>query len=87
VPAAVLLATGLIAMGYGSWRGYLAARAALVPLLREGDETRTLIESARPLHARTRVRLAARHVLLAIGWLTVAMYGMYLATAGVAVGA
>jgi hypothetical protein len=57
------------------------------PLEREGDPTRTLIEAGRPIHARTRVRLAARHVLLAIGWLTVALYGMYLATVGSAVGA
>jgi hypothetical protein len=59
----------------------------MLPLLREGDPTRSLIEAARPVHARTRIRLAVRHVLLAIGWLTIALYGMYLATAGAAVGA
>jgi hypothetical protein len=85
--AAVLVVSGLVATAYGSWRGYVAARTALVPLLREGDPTRTLVEAGRPLHARTRVRLAVRHVLVAVGWLTVALYGMYLATAGSTVGA
>jgi hypothetical protein len=84
MPAAVLVMSGLFAMAYGSWRGYVAARSALVPLLREGDPTRTLIETARPIHARARVRLAVRHVLFALGWLAVAMYGMYLATVGMA---
>ncbi len=85
--AAVLVVSGLVAVAYGSWRGYVAARSAMLPLLREGDPTRTLVEAGRPLHARTRVRLAVRHVLLAVGWLTVAMYGLYLATVGTAVGA
>jgi hypothetical protein len=82
---AVLLVSGLFATVYGTWRGYLAARAALVPLLREGEPTRTLIDAGRPLHARTRVRFAARQVVLAIVWLSVALYGMYLATVGAAV--
>jgi hypothetical protein len=82
--ALVVVASGLFAMAYGSWRGYVAARAALLPLLREGDPTRTLIESSRPIHARVRLRLALRQVVLAIGWLTVALYGMYLVTAGTA---
>lgn len=82
---AVLLVSGLFATVYGTWRGYLAARGALVPLMREGEPTRTLIEAGRPLHARTRVRLAARQVLFAVLWLTIALYGMYLATVGLAV--
>jgi hypothetical protein len=85
--AAVLVVSGLFAIAYGSWRGYVAARTAMLPLLREGDPTRTLIEAGRPLHARARVRLAVRQVLLAVGWLTVALYGLYLATVGSAVGA
>jgi hypothetical protein len=80
---AVLVVSGLVALGVGSWRGYAAARGALLPLVREGDPTRTLIETTRPLHARARVRLAARHVVLALAWLCVAMYGLYLLTAGV----
>ncbi len=85
--ALVLIASGLFATVYGSWRGYVAARGALVPLLREGDPTRTLVEAGRPIHARTRVRVAARQVVLAVGWVTVALYGMYLAVVGSAVGA
>jgi len=82
---AVLVLSGLIALTYGSWRGYAAARAALLPLVRDGDPTRTLIETSRPLHARVRIRLAVRHVLLAMAWLAVSMYGMYLATVGLMV--
>ena len=85
--AAVLVVSGLFAIAYGSWRGYVAARSALLPLVREGDPTRSLVEAQRPVHARTRVRLAVRHVLLAVGWLTVALYGMYLVTVGSAVAA
>jgi hypothetical protein len=79
---AVLVVCGLIAVAIGSWRGYAAARSALLPLVRAGDPTRTLIETTRPLHARARVRLAARHVALALAWLCIAMYGLYLFTAG-----
>ena len=82
---AILLVSGLFATVYGTWRGYLAARGALLPLLRDGEPTRTLIEAGRPLHARTRVRLAARQVLAAVVWLSIALYGMYLATVGMAV--
>lgn len=80
--SAILVVSGLFATAYGLWRGYVAARSALLPLLRDGDPTRTLVEASQPLHARSRVRLAARHVLLAIAWIGVAMYGMFLATVG-----
>ena len=80
----VVIVSGLFAMAYGSWRGYVAARSALVPLLRDGDPTRTLIEAGRPIHARVRVRLALRQVAVSFAWLTVALYGMYLATVGAA---
>ncbi|HEY6569828.1 MAG TPA: hypothetical protein VIZ22_06035 [Candidatus Limnocylindrales bacterium] len=78
----VLLATGLAAAMYGAWRSYVAARSAVLPLVREGDPTRTLIDATRPLHNRTRVRMAARNVAIAIGWMVVAMYGLLLATVG-----
>ena len=81
---AVLVLSGLVTVAWGSWRGYGAARSALAPLVREGDPTRTLIEASQPLHARSRVRLAARHVLLAIAWVCVSMYGLYLLTVGLA---
>jgi hypothetical protein len=82
---AVLLVSGLFATVYGTWRGYLAARAALVPLTRDGEPTRTLIDAGRLLHARTRVRFAAGRVVIAVLWLSIALYGMYLATVGMAV--
>ena len=81
--ALVMLAAGAFLAAWGSWRGYASARAALMPLVREGDPTRTLIDATRPVHARTRVRVMARNVLLAVGWLTLAMYGLFLATLGV----
>jgi len=84
---AILLLSGLFAVAYGSWRGYLAARSALLPFVRQGDETRTLIEAAQPVLERARVRLAVRNVGLSLVWLGVAMYGLYLATVGMAVGA
>jgi hypothetical protein len=81
LPAA-LIASGLFAIVYGCLRGYAATRAALLPFVRGGDPTRTLVESAQPVHARPRVRLAARHVLVALGWIAVAMYGTLLVTVG-----
>ena len=82
---AVLVISGVFALVYGSWRGYVAARQAVLPLVREGDETRTLIEASRPVHERSRVRVAARNVAMSLLWLGVVMYGLYLATVGVAV--
>lgn len=84
---AVLLLSGLFATAYGMWRGYAAARSAILPFARQGDETRNLIEAARPVHARTRVRVAVRNVGLSLLWLGVAMYGLYLLTVGMATGA
>ena len=84
---AVLLVSGLFAIVYGTWRGYVAARSAMLPLVRQGEPTRTLIDAGRPLHERTRLRLAARQVVVAVAWLTIALYGMYLASAGVAMDA
>lgn len=81
----VLLFTGLGAVCYGAWRSYAAARSAVLPLVRQGDPTRTLIEATRPVHARSRVRIAARNVALSLGWMVVAMYGLYLVTVGAAV--
>lgn len=77
--------SGFVALAWGSWRGYAAARAAVLPLVRDGDPTRTLIEATRPIHARSRVRIVARHAVLAVVWLSVAMYGLYLLTVGLEV--
>lgn len=82
---AVLVMSGVVGVAWGSWRGWAAARSALAPLVRDGDPTRSLIEAARPIHARSRVRLAARHVVLAVLWLCVSMYSLYLLTVGLAV--
>jgi hypothetical protein len=81
---AILLLCGAFAAVHGSWRGYVAARSALMPFARDGDETRRLIEAVQPVHARARVRLAVRNVGLAMIWLGVAMYGLYLVTVGLA---
>jgi hypothetical protein len=80
--ALVLVCTGLVAMAAGTWYGYAAARSALVPFVREGDPTRALVESAKPVHERVRVRSAARSVLAAVIWISVSLYGMYLLTVG-----
>jgi hypothetical protein len=80
----VPLVAGLAAATYAAWRSYVAARSALLPLIREGDPTRTLIDATRPVYSRSRVRIAARNVAISLVWLTVAMYGLFLASAGMA---
>ncbi len=82
---ALLVLSGLVALVYGSWRGYHAARSALAPLVRDGEPTRNLIEAGRPILGRARVRVAVRHVVQSVGWLAIAMYGLYLATVGLTV--
>ncbi len=77
----LVLACGLAALAIGSWRGYLATRAAVAPLVHDGDPTRTAIEATRRVVDRPRVRLFARRLVVAIGWLAVAMYGLFLVTA------
>lgn len=84
--SAVLIVAGLFATAWGCGRGYAAARAALLPLTRVGEPTRALVDAARPAFARTHVRGAVRNVLLAVGWLGVAMYGLYLVTVGMGPG-
>jgi len=86
MPGLFLILSGLFLAAWGLWRGYVAARAALLPLTRDaGEPTRGLIEASRPVYARTRVRGALRNVLLAVLWLSVAMYGLFLATVGLEV--
>jgi hypothetical protein len=77
----LVLACGLAALAIGSWRGYLATRAAVAPLVHDGDPTRTAIEATRRVIDRPRFRLFARRLVVAIGWLAVAMYGLFLVTA------
>ena len=78
----LLVGCGLTALTIGARRGYALAREALAPLVHAGDPTRSAIEAARPVHARFRVRLFARRVAIAAGWLVVALYGLYLIQAG-----
>jgi hypothetical protein len=82
----LLVATGLAAAVLGTWRGYAVAREALAPLVHEGEPTRTVVEAAQPLHARSRVRLFARRVVVAVGWLIVGSYGVFLLSVGLTVG-
>ncbi len=81
----VLILSGTIAAAWGLVRGYLSARAALLPLSGEGEPTRTLIEASRPVYARARVRASIRRGALAVLWLVVAMYGLFLLTVGMEV--
>ena len=76
---AVLLACGALLATHGSWRGCRAARAALGPLMHEGEPTRTALEAVQPLRARPRVRFVVGRVAAAVGWLVLAMYGLFLA--------
>jgi len=77
---------GVVLAGIGTWSGYRNARAAIVPAIREGDPTRTAIDAARPLHARAAVRRFVHSVAVSLGWLALALYGLFLASAGSALG-
>jgi hypothetical protein len=78
----VLVVCGLVAMVYGVSRGFLVARSALGPFLHEGEATRTLIDARRPVLERTRVRLLLRRTFVALGWLAIGMYGLFLLSLG-----
>jgi hypothetical protein len=77
---ALLLACGLVLATYATWRSYVAARAALGPLTHAGEPTRIALEAVQPLHERARLRFIAGRVALALGWLLLAMYGLFLAS-------
>jgi hypothetical protein len=85
VAALVLIASGTYALAWGLVRGYVSARAALLPLVGDGEPTRSLIEASKPVFARTRVRTSIRFAALAVGWLVIALYGLFLTTVGVEV--
>lgn len=82
----VLVACGVVLAGVGTWSGYRNARAALLPAVQEGDPTRSAIDAARPAHARSGVRRAVRSVVAAIAWLSLALYGLFLAQTGLLLG-
>ena len=86
VAAFVLILTGTYALAWGLVRGYSCARAALTPLLSDGEPTRRLIEAAKPVYERTKVRTSVRSAVSAVAWLIVAMYGLFLVAVGMEVG-
>jgi hypothetical protein len=77
----VLALCGFTVAAMATWRGYVNARDALMPLTTEGEPTRTAIDAGRPLLARARVRRFVRGAAMATGWLVVAMYGLFLLAA------
>jgi len=74
----VLQLCGVIAVVIALGRSYVVTREAVGPLIHDGDPTRTAIEATRRVTDRPRVRLFARRLGVAIGWLAVAMYGLFL---------
>jgi hypothetical protein len=76
----VLLLSGLLVAAIGTWRGYANARLVVAPLVHPGDPTRTAVEATQALteRARARARRAARNLVAAVGWLVLAMYGLFL---------
>jgi hypothetical protein len=76
--AFILILCGSTALTIGVYRSFVLARQALGPIIHEGDPTRTAIDAARPVHERERVRLVAARIAGSLGWLAVAMYGLYL---------
>ncbi len=82
----LLIACGLVLAGVGTWSGYRNARDAISPAAHEGDPTRSAIDAARPLHARPSVRRFARSAAVAVVWLALALYGLFLVSTGSLVG-
>ena len=75
---AILFLCGVTAVVVGTWRGYLNAREAIAPLVHAGEPTRTAVDAGRPVLERARVRRFVRGAAISIGWLGVAMYGLFL---------
>jgi hypothetical protein len=78
----LLTACGLTALALGSWRSYAVARDALGPIVHDGEPTRTRVEASWPVYRRSRVRRFVRRVVVSVGWLSIAMYGLFLASVG-----
>jgi hypothetical protein len=78
----LLMTCGLILAGVCTWSGYRNAREAIAPVADPGDSTRSAIEAARPPYARPSVRRFARSVAIAVGWLVLAHYGLFLVSIG-----
>jgi hypothetical protein len=82
----LLLTCGLVLAGVGTWRGYRSARDAIAPAAHPGDPTRVTIDASRPPHPSSAARRFARSAAVAIGWLVLALYGLFLASTGSVVG-
>ena len=78
----ILIACGSVAIAVGAWRGYAVAREAIAPIAHDGESTRSAIEGTRPILARPRLRLFVRRLSTSVGWLAIAMYGLYLVVVG-----
>jgi hypothetical protein len=74
----VLLLSGVLVAAIGTWRGYANARLVVAPLVHPEEPTRTAVEATQPLAERARTGRAARNLVAAIGWLVLAMYGLFL---------
>ena len=74
----VLFLSGVLVAAIGTWRGYANARLVVAPLVHPGESTRTAVEATQPLAGRARMRRAARNLAAAVGWLALAMYGLFL---------
>ncbi len=79
---ALLAACGVTLVVLAGWRSYAVARGALGPVAHAGDPTRRSIEGRRPLPLRPTVRRMAWQVAVSVGWLVLAMYGLYLLARG-----
>jgi hypothetical protein len=75
--AFVLATCGFVLTAIGVWRSYTSARHALAPLAHQGDPTRAAIEAMRPLPFRPKVRTVVTRALVSMGWLAIALYGLY----------
>jgi len=76
----VLLVCGLAATAIGTWRGYVNARAVVAPLVHPAAPP-TPVEATTPVAERARVGRAARHLVAAVAWLVIALYGLFLVAA------
>lgn len=79
---AILAGSGLVLLLVGLGRGYGATRSALAPLAHTGEPTRAAVEAGRPVVARSRVRRFVRGTALAVAWLVLAGYGLFLISVG-----
>jgi hypothetical protein len=70
----------------GTRSGYCEARNAIAPTGRQGNPTCSAIDAAGPLHARIAMRCFARSDAFAVGWLVLALDGLFPAPSGSLVG-